>query len=260
MKKFLLASILLLSAVAINAQVPSLQEGIKHMENENYAAALNVFNSIAKNDPKNGTIYFYIGEVGYLTEDYPAAKKSYEKGLSINPQCAECKVGLGRLLLDEGKTSEATEQFESAMRMDKKNADIFYLVGTTYLDSKRPDGNKAVKYLSDARDMNPKKANYWARLGDAYKLIGNNGEAMTAFETAVGKDSTITSAYISMARIWAAAKQLDIAIPLLEKAIRLAPNDARAYKDLIELYIQDGQYDKVTPLLDKYVSLIGTDV
>jgi tetratricopeptide (TPR) repeat protein len=82
---------------------------------------------------------------------------------------------------------------------------------------------------------------------------------MTNYERAVELDPTTTSAYISMARIWAAAKQNDLAIEKLKTAIKLAPDDAAPYKDLIELYIRTGQYDKVTPLLDKYVSLTGDD-
>ena len=242
------------------AQVPSLQEGIKQLQNENYNAALTTFNAIAKSDPKNGTIYYYIGEVSYQTEDYTEAEKSYKKGLSINAQCAECKVGLGKLLLDQGKAAEAEENFSSATRLDKKNAEIFAMAGNAYLFSKNPNGQKAVQYLSTARDMNPNRADYWAHLGDAYRMVGNNGEAMTAFQTAVEKDPTNTAAYVSMARIWKQAKQDSLAIEQLLKAIQLAPNDAAPYKDLIELYIKHGQYAKVTPLLEKYVSLTGDDV
>lgn len=260
MKKLLFVSIFFSCAIVPNAQVPSLQEGLKYMQNENYSAALTTFNAIAKSDPKNGTIYYYIGEVSYLTEDLAEAEKSYKKGLSINPQCAECKVGLGKLKLDEGKSAEAAEFFDSASRLDKKNPEIFAKIGDAYLYSKKPNGNKAVENLSIARDMNPKVAKYWAHLGDAYKMVGNNGEAMTSFQTSVEKDPTTTSAYISMARIWAAAKQDSLAIPLLQEAIKLSPDDAAPYKDLIELYIKTGQYDKVTPLLDKYVTLTGDDV
>ena len=63
-----------------------------------------------------------------------------------------------------------------------------------------------------------------------------------------------------MARIWAAAKQDRAAIPQLEKAIKLSPNDAVPIKDLYRVVYQDRQYDKVTPLLDKYVALTGNDV
>ena len=260
MKYLLFVSIFFACASIPKAQVPSLQEGLKYMQNENYSAALNTFNAIAKADPKNGTIYYYIGEVSYLTDNPVEAEKSYKKGLTINTQCAECKVGLGKLKLDEGKTAEAAEFFESASRLDKKNPEIFGMIGDAYLYNKKPNGSKAVENLSIARDMNPKVAKYWSHLGDAYKMVGNNGEAMTSFQTAVEKDPTTTSAYISMARIWAAAKQDSLAIPLLQKAIELSPGDAAPYKDLIELYIKTGQYDKVTPLLDKYVSLTGDDV
>lgn len=260
MKKLLLLSILFACATVPRAQVPSLQEGIKQLQNENYGAALTTFNAIAKNDPKNGTIYYYIGEVSYQTDAPVDAEKAYKKGLSINPQCAECKVGLGKLMLDQGKTTEADEYFESASRLDKKNPEIFAMIGEAYLYNKKPNGNKAVANLLMARDMNPKVARYWAHLGDAYKLTGDNGEAMTNYERAVELDPTTTSAYISMARIWAAAKQNDLAIEKLKEAIKLAPDDAAPYKDLIELYIRTGQYDKVTPLLDKYVSLTGDDI
>ena len=260
MKKLLFAALLVSCATIPQAQVPSLQEGIKQLQNENYAAALTTFNAIAKSDPKNGTIYYYIGEVSYLTDVPAEAEKAYKKGLTINPQCAECKVGLGKLMLDQGKAVEAEEFFQSASKLDKKNPDIFAKIGEAYLSNKKPNGNKAVEYLSMARDMNPAVAKYWAHLGDAYELTGNHGEAMTCYETAIKKDPTISSAYISMARIWTKAKQDSLAIPLLEKAIELSPDDAQPYKYLIELYIKNGKYAKVTPLLDKYVSLSGDDV
>lgn len=260
MKKLLFVSVFFSCATLVSTQVPSLQEGIRHLANENFTAALNTFTAIAKGDPKNGSIYYYIGEVSYRTEAYAEAEKAYRKGLSINPQCAECKAGIGKILLDQGKTVEAEENFASATRLDKKNPEVFAIIGEAYLYGKKPNGNKAVQFLSTARDMNPKVAKYWANLGNAYQMIGDNGEAMTSFETAVEKDPKNTSAYISMARIWASAKQTDLAIPKLLEAIRLSPDDAPPYKDLIELYIRTGAYDKVTPLLEKYVSLTGTDV
>ncbi|MDZ4748593.1 MAG: tetratricopeptide repeat protein [Saprospiraceae bacterium] len=260
MKNLLFAALFVSCSTIPQAQVPSLQEGIKQLQNENYAAALTTFNAIAKSDSKNGTIYYYIGEVSYVTDVPAEAEKAYKKGLTINPQCAECKVGLGKLMLDQGKAMEAEEFFQSASKLDKKNPEIFAVIGDAYLNNKKPNGSKAIEYLSLARDMNPGVAKYWAHLGDAYELTGNHGEAMTGYETAIKKDPTISTAYISMARIWTKAKQDSLAIPLLEKAIELSPDDAQPYKYLIELYIKNGKYNKVTPLLDKYVSLSGDDV
>src|SRR4030095_3129897 len=144
------------------------------------------------------------------------AEKSYKKGLSNNPQCAECTVGLGKLQLDKGNTAEAEKNFSSALKLNKKSSLIPALIGDAYLYGMKPDGNKAVQYLTQARDMDPSKSKYWAHLGDAYLLIGDNGEAMTTYEIGVDKDPKNAEAYISMARIWANAKQYELAIQKLQ--------------------------------------------
>ena len=259
MKKLLFAFILALVGGAAIAQ-PTLKDGIKMLENENYKGALDIFNAIAKSDPKNGTIYYYIGEVSYLQDMDAEAEKAYKKGLEINSRCAECKTGLGKLLLDKGNTAEAQSNFESAMNIDKKNPEIFYIVGDAYLNAANPNATKAAEYLNDAKAMNTSQAKYWARLGDAYEMMGNHGEAMTSYETAIQKDPKNTAAYVRIAKIWTGAKQYDTAIVYLKKAIELAPNDAQAYKDLIELYIIKKQFDQVTPLLAKYTELMGDDI
>lgn len=258
MKKIFIGFALMLLTLGIKAQ--TIEEGVKYMENENFAAALNTFNSICKADPKAQLAYFYIGEVNYLMDNPVEAEKSYRKGLAVNSNCAECTVGLGKLELDKGNIAKAEEYFASALKMNKKNAMIPTLIGDAYLYGKKPEGAKAVTYLSNARDMDTKNAKIWSHLGDAYRLIDDNGEAMTAYETAVEKDPTNAEAYISMARIWASAKQDSLAIQKLREAMRLSPNDARPIKDLYELYIRNKQYSKVTPLLEKYVELTGSDV
>lgn len=250
----------LLATLTLGLKAQSIEEGVEYMDNENFTAALNTFNSICKSDPKASQAYFYIGEVNYQMENYAEAEKSYKKGLSANPNCAECNVGLGKLELDKSNTAEAEKYFTAALKLNKKNAMIPALVGDAYLYNKKPNATKATEYLSQARNMDVKVAKYWAHLGDAFLLAGDNGEAMTAYETAVEKDPTNAEAYIRMARIWANAKQENLAIPKLEEAIRLAPKDARPIKDLYELYIRAKKYDKVTPLLEKYVQLTGTDV
>ncbi len=260
MKKLLFAFAFLSCASLVRTQVPSMETGLQYLENENYNAALNTFTAIAKNDPKNSSIYYYIGEVNYREDNMEAAEKAFAKGLDINSNCAECKVGMGKLKLDKKNIEGSEEYFLSASRLGKKDAHIIALIGEAYLRSKNPNGNKAVDFLSRARDMDNKNGKYWALLGDAFQMTGDNGSAMTAYETAVEEDPTNTAAYISMGRIWSAAKQEDLAIEQLEKAIELAPNDALPYKDLIEIYIRKNQYDKVTPLLQKYSSLAGDDV
>lgn len=254
----LMLLMLLLLASAGKAQ--SLEEGIRHLRNENFAAAKQTFEAIAKNEPKNGAVHFYLGEIEYLSDNTKGAEEHYKKGLVANPTCAECKVGLGKLELDKEKPADAEEHFQTALKLDKKSAEIPYLIGESYLRSKKPNANKAVEYLYKASGMSGEKdPRILSSLGEAYRLTGDNGSAMTSFENAVRVDPTNTSAYIQMARIWSAAQQDSLAIQQLEAARAQSPDDALVYKDLIEQYIHVRGFEKVTPLLEKYVSLTGND-
>lgn len=252
--------ILILMSLIQGVSAQTLQEGQRHLENENYNAALQVFQKLADSDPKGFIYHYYIGEVYYAMEKPAEARKAYDKGLSISSKCDPCHIGLGRLDLDENNMQDARKHFESALKGNSKNAQINSMVGAAYLYAKKPMPESAIEFLSKARDLDPKQAKYWMYLGDSYQAKGDNGNAMTSYETAVEKDKTDPETYVKMARIWSNGNQPDLAIEQLEKAIKIKPDYAIAYKDLYEAYIRSKKLDKVVPILEKYVSLIGTDV
>ncbi len=258
--KLSLFTALLLLGFANLSLAQTLQEGIRHLENENYSAALATFNKLAQSDPKEYIYSYYIGEVYYAMDNPAEARKSYNKGLEISSKCDQCHVGLGRLDLDENKVGDAKKHFETALKGNSKNSQLQSMVGMAYLYGKKPIPEAALEYFSKARDLDPKQSKYWIYLGDSYQAKGDLGNSMTSYETAVEKDKNDPETYVKMGRIWASGKQVDLAIEQLEKAIKIKPDYAIAYKDLYELYIRTGKYDKVVPLLEKYVSLIGSDV
>lgn len=258
--KHIICLLLIFTGFVQSGYNQSLEEGIKHLENENYNAALNTFNKLATSDPKGYIYHYHIAEVYYAMEKPAEARKSYTKGLDISSKCDQCYIGLGKLALDEGKLAEAKKHLDYALKGNAKNAQIQAMVGMAYLYSRNPKAELALPYLTKARDLDPKQSKYWIYLGDSYQTNGDLGNAMTSYETAVEKDKNDPETYLKMSRIWAAGKQVPLAIEKLEKAIQIKPDYAIAYKDLYELYIRTGKYDKVVPILEKYVSLIGSDI
>ncbi|MBK6353333.1 MAG: tetratricopeptide repeat protein [Saprospiraceae bacterium] len=257
--RILILSILLFfNALISNSQ--SLQDGIKQLENENYSAALNTFTKLNVSDPKNPLYAYYIGEVHYALENYEAAKTAYQIGLNTSSKCDECRIGLGKLELDNARVSEARKLFDGALKGNNKNHQIIGLVGDAFLYSKKPMPDEALEYLTKARDLDPKIARYWIHLGDAQLAKSDLGAAMTSYETAVEKDKSNPETYVKMARIWSASKKYDLGIEKLEAAIVIKPDYAIAYKELYEQYIKNKNYSKVLPILEKYVSLSGDDV
>ncbi|NOT36146.1 MAG: tetratricopeptide repeat protein [Saprospiraceae bacterium] len=258
-KKLILGlNMLFFSVLISNAQ--TLEEGIAQLENENYDAALKIFMKLNASNPKNSLYAYYMGEVHYATENYAGAKDSYSAGLAANPKSDECKIGLGKLALDANNMMEAKKNFESALKGNSKNHAIIAKVGAAHLYNRNPQATKALQYFTEARDLDPKVAKYWIYKGDAHYANNELGPAMTAYETAVEKNKSEPETYMKIAKIWNSSGKYDLAIEKLENVIKLNPNYALAYKELYESYIKSRKFDKVLPILEKYVSLTGSDV
>ncbi len=246
---------------AVNAQATDLmKKGLEYIQNENYAEAQKFFEGVFAKDPKNALAQYYLGQIAYKLEDYTMAESAFRKGLTANSKCAECQIGLAKLNLDGGKAAEVDKAMESLAKSNKKNASIVAMIGEVFLNSKNANAAKAVDFLTRARDINPKDASIWGRLGDAFKLKGDSGSAMSAYESAISKDPNNVEVIMKMAGIWANSGQRDLAIQKLESAIKLAPNYAPAYKLIYELYTKAGKRMVAIPYIQKYITLAGDDV
>ncbi len=261
MKKLVLSSLLVaFTFLSYSYAQTSLAEGIKFLNNENYGEAQKFFESVVKKEPTNAVANYYMGEVKYALEDYAGAKDAYSAGAKISSKCAECTIGLAKLSLDNGNAAEATKSLDAVEKSNKKSAAVLALIGNAYLRSKKPNATKALEMLTKSRDLDPKVATTLAHMGDAAKLAGDLGTAMSSYESSVKKDPNNIEAYMSMARIWASSRQQDLAIEKLESAIKLSPDYAPAYKLMYELYYKANQFKKMVPILEKYVSLAGSDL
>jgi tetratricopeptide (TPR) repeat protein len=244
-------------------------QGITLIENENYTEAQKFFEGLIAKDPKNGAAHYYIGQIKYILEDFSGASDAYNKGLVANNKCIECQIGISKILLDNGKNLEAEKNLENLAKSNKKNASILSMIGEAFLYNKKTNAEKAVDYLTRSRDTDPKIASTWLKMGDAFKLKGDNGSAMTSYETAAVKDPKNLEAVMKQAQIWANTNELNLAVKKLEEAIALSPEYAPAHKLLYELYmrqmIKSGARDanffntKLKPTLQTYIRLAGND-
>ena len=249
---------LLMATVVAGAQT-KLQEGMTHLENENYGPARAAFREAIAVAPKSGAAYFYLGEAHYAEENYDSASVYYQRGLEADNRCDVCQTGIGKTLLDQKKTDEARKAFEMATRYTRsKDPKTFSAIGAAYLGARNPNPEEAVLNFTKARDLDTRNPVYFIQLGDAELAKNNPGAAMTAYEFAAEKDPKNAEVFVKMASIWSNSNLEQAETKLLE-CIKNSPNYAPAYKLLITVYGKMRQYQKITPLLDKYVSLVGLD-
>ena len=269
MKRIQILVALLLFAWTMNAQT-ALDEAKKKIVNENYSEAkglLDKFIAGEKDPNKQAEAYFWLGECDYLNliDDNPnqaieKAREQYNKGLALSKNNPQCQVGMGKLLLDKKNDKEALKTFDSAIRSSKAkpykegHPSIFMLIGDAYLNCTQKNVEQADANYTRARDIEPKFAPVWIKMGDAKLAKGDAGGAMTAFETASQKDAKNPEVYLKRALIWQRATKLDLAIKECEDGVKIDPDYAPLYKLLAELHYSNGNFDKVTGDLDRYLT------
>jgi tetratricopeptide (TPR) repeat protein len=274
MKKIQVFVALILCAWTIKAQ-QDIAAAKGHIANENYAKAREVLNNYVKTEAdanKKAEAYYWLGEAEYrdLIDESPQkalekAREQYNAGLAISKSNPHCQVGMGKLLLDAKNNKEALKTFDQAIKDSRKkpykegHPDIFMLIGDAFLNCTNKNAEQAVSYYTRARDVEPTQALYLLRLGDGNLAKGDAGSAMSAFENASAKDKKNPEIFLKMSRIWKRASKNDLAIQNIQEGLQVDPQYAPLYKDLIELYMDTKQYDKVLPALEKYVPLAGND-
>jgi tetratricopeptide (TPR) repeat protein len=268
-----IAVLMFLGTFTTKAQ--SISEAKNEIVNENYAKAREILNKViaAEKEPLAlAEAHFWLGETFYeenITENKSKAlefsREQYSKGIVVAKNSPHCQVGMGKLLLDAKNGKEAAKTFDSAIRDSRKkpfkegHPDIFMLVGDSYLNGVNKDPEMAVANYTRARDIDPKNAIYWLRLGDGSLAKGDAGAAMSSYEASSQLDKQNAEIYLKMARIWKRGKKNDLSIQNCIDGLKVNDKYALLYKELAELYYATGQFDKVTSTLDKYVPLAGQD-
>ncbi len=258
----IIISVLFLAFTCQLAFSQSIKEGLALLDNDNVPAARKVFQIILQKNPKDAGAWYYLGEMAYHDEKSDSAAWFYNKAREANPDSYFAHVGNGTIQLDKNMKSEADKSFGKALRAagDKEKAFVHSLIGEAYLTSRFPNYDKAIQAFTEARDLDTKNAKAFVQLGDAYLAKGQVGDALSSYELASNKDKNNPEILMKIARAYYKNNISDVATEQLEGVIQLFPDYAPAYKDLYQIYFAKGQFSKVTPLLEKYVSLVGNDV
>jgi tetratricopeptide (TPR) repeat protein len=266
MRKLFFPVFFLLNLVTVVSKAqPGMEEIHALLENENYHAAHVKAQEMIKIDPEKGDAYFYVGEAYYLEEKYDSAFIWWTNGTEAGSKNAYCEIGLGKLLLDRKDEEGAKSKFVIAERLGKNKvafgaAYIASWIGKSYLNCRFPNPENALIFATKARDYEPKNVRFLIEMGDAALAAGDAGKAMSSYESAFAIDKNNPETLMKQARIWMRTSMVEQAEKNLEECIKSFPNYAPAYKDLIEVYIRQGKYDKVLPKLQKYVDLAGNDL
>lgn len=118
---------------------------------ERYKEALNVYTNGLKHSPNNYDLYYSMGIVYTMLNDFPNAKICYEKAATINSLLYNAYYSLGQINLIEMDLDEAEKYFIKCLEDREQEPDAYYKLGKIYM--LRGDYEEAVKFVNLAIEL-----------------------------------------------------------------------------------------------------------
>ena len=118
---------------------------------ERYKEALNVYTNGLKYSPNNYDLYYSMGIVYTMLNDFPNAKICYEKAATINSLLYHAYYSLGQINLIEMDLDEAEKYFTKCLESKEHEPDAYYKLGKIYM--LRGDHDNAVKFVNLAIEL-----------------------------------------------------------------------------------------------------------
>jgi tetratricopeptide (TPR) repeat protein len=139
-------------------------QGISKMLDDDYEAAVTLFNKALSRSPRSIDVYYNLGCVYLLMGKDAQAVPYFERLIEGNPNNKDVLYKLGASFYSLGKYSKARVYFERLVALEPDNPEVYAYLGSTY----------------QAMDQNEKGSGY---LRKAKALFQEQGQFQRAWET-----------------------------------------------------------------------------
>jgi tetratricopeptide (TPR) repeat protein len=182
---------------------------------------------------------FLLGLAQERSGDIPAAAESYESALRLDPRDAETVIHLGNLYVGLKRYSDAEARFRAALELEPKSSQALLGLAQSLDAQKKPEAAAAYRdYLA----VQPDTPGAQSRVIHLLLEQKQYDAALAELDRVdAGKPATLDSLR-SRADIQIAQKKWDDSIVTLRKAIALAPNDAQLHGGLGRVYMQKREF------------------
>ncbi|MEP6713622.1 MAG: tetratricopeptide repeat protein, partial [Ferruginibacter sp.] len=240
----------------------TIDQGKSLLYYEKYKSARAAFEKMVTANPNDVDAAYWLGQTlispdDKTAADLAAAKALYQKSLMANSNSALLLAGMGHVELLEGKDQEARNHFETAISLSQAKAvPVLNAVGFANVNAKSGDAAYAIEKLKLATSI--KKMNdpdVFVNLGDAYKKMGDGGQAQLAYEAALALNPKYARASYRIGKIYQTqgAAQEEIYMKYYNEAIAKDAAYAPVYENLYNLYYNT-DVPKSAQYLEKFLA------
>lgn len=213
--------------------------GTTYRRMRDFAQALSILDQVGKVDPNYPG---YALERGLLYEQWgriDEALKEYESALAKAPEDPDVMLRVGCARVGAGNGTGAEEILRKVEASRTQPAESSHCLGRALL--LKGDYAEALRLLSRAVDMAPRRAEYHLYMGWAAQEQGRLAEALASIKKALDLDQSLADAYWQRGVIAHRQTALLQALDDLNYALKLRPSRVEAHAELAGVYYDMGQ-------------------
>lgn len=219
-----------------------------------YDDAVIVFSNLLKSDPDNENLHFFLGMAHESADNPEAAIQHYLKVSSAHPQYKKTLLNIGFLYRKTGKEKKAVAFLEDHHQKNPKDIDIISYLSAFY----EKDGHleKAMDLLAKGLADAPENTSLLFRLGAIQDKAGQKQACIATMKKILRIDPDDASALNYLGYTYAdLGIHLDQALALIKKALEIKPDDGYITDSLGWVYFKKQEYEKAVFYLEKAASL-----
>lgn len=252
MKKVATISCSLLLFAIVNAQ--STDEAKKQIYYERYSIAATTLHNVIKNEPSNATAWYMLTDA-YLQQDkLDIIKDSIALAPASIGNQPFYMVAKGYMLLQQNDKNGAQQLFDAALKETKeKDAAILASIAKAHIKTNAGDANYAIELLNKAVKRDKRNPEIYTLIGNAYRKMDNGTEAFKAYQNTLEHDKNYAAAMVQLGKIFVTQKNTEMYLKYFNEALAADPSYAPA---LYSMYIHSYNTDpaKALDYFNQYVS------
>jgi Flp pilus assembly protein TadD len=174
-----------------------------------------------------------LGLILYRKGDFAGATTLFDKLSGLNPGSIAAKLNLGSCAAKSGDLKKAIGAWKDVIRAEPKRSDVrMDLANALYAEG---DAEGARYHYLQILNTDKNNAEALNGIGLCHLKTGKLAQAEAAFRSAIESDSKLIPAYNNLAVTLQRMNQLNEAVKVLERAVKIAPDDEDLRRNLARM-------------------------
>lgn len=239
--------------------------GFTYRQMGNNEEAINCFEKVIEQNPKDVLAYNHLGAIHALQGDQEKAIDAYQRGLKFDPNHPILHFNIARSYTEIGETQKALSHYEAALRAKPGWLDAIEEYANLLLKSNKVQ--EAEETVQNALKLNPDDVKMHTSMGNVYNRKSIYDDAEIEFKKALSGDDEYTPALTGLAHSLEKQGKHEEAAETINKAQRLNPDDVAVIKQsahvLLSANFLAAAYEKISRLWEinqndpQTISLLG---